>query len=134
MAHVASYCLARVKDEDGWQTHVDCLCNWRKGNRLLELIIDSFKSVLVEEDKSTGSSKGVRFVEADSKDNQLKVAIKLVKYLLEHQTNRILLMYKHKPVLEELMQVLIVINSFHSYILHFLFLHIILQKRLSPNK
>ena len=112
---------------------MDCLCNWRKGNRLLELIIDSFKSVLVEEDKSTGSSKGVRFVEADSKDNQLKVAIKLVKYLLEHQTNRILLMYKHKPVLEELMQVLIVINSFHSYILHFLFLQIILQKSLSPN-
>jgi len=105
VAHVASYCLARVKDEEGWQTHVDCLCNWRKGNRLLELIIESFKSVMIAEDKSCGNNKGVRFAESDSKDNQLKVAIKLVHYLLEHQTNRILLLYKHKPVLEELMQV-----------------------------
>ena len=31
VAHVASYCLAKAKDDTNWKTHVDSLCHWRKG-------------------------------------------------------------------------------------------------------
>ena len=106
VAPVASYCLARVKEEEGWMTHVDSLCNWRKGNSLLELVADGIRNVLVTEDKSqSGSSKGVRFEEPVNKDGQLKLSLKLMKYLMNNQTNRVILMAKNKPMLEEVLTV-----------------------------
>ena len=99
---LASYCLAKVKEEDSWRIHADCLCNWRKGNSLLELVTEAIDAVLAG-GKKTASTKGVRFEEPVAKDSQIKVALKLVKYLLEHQANRAILMAKSRPMLEELL-------------------------------
>ena len=99
---LASYCLARVKEEESWKIHADCLCNWRKGNSLLELVTEAIDSVL-DEGKKASNTKGVRFEEPVAKDSQIKVALKLIKYLLEHQANRAILMAKSRPMMEELL-------------------------------
>ena len=85
-------------------THVDSLCNWRKGSSLLDLVMEAYRTVLTESDKSS-NTKGVRFAEPVDKGGQLKVANKLINYLLQHQTNRLLLVVKNRPMLEELLTV-----------------------------
>jgi len=100
VAPVASYCLARVKGEEGWKTHVDCLCNWRKGDSLLELVTVGIKGGL-----GKGLvAKGVRFEETQSKDVQLRLAVKLLKYMLDHHANRTILMAKNRPMLDECLE------------------------------
>ena len=99
---VASYCLSRVKEEEGWKTHVDSLCNWRKGNSLLELVVDGIRA-LIRKEETSSSSKGVRFQEPVSKVSQTRVALRLINYLLEHQINRAILLAKCRPGLEEVM-------------------------------
>ena len=92
VAPVASYCLARVKEEEGWKTHVDCLCNWRKGDSLLELVTQGIKDGMGKGKKA----KGVRFEETQSKDVQLRLAVKLLEYLLGHHANRTILVAKNR--------------------------------------
>ena len=89
---VASFCLARVKEEDEWRTYVDCLCNWRKGDGLLEIVADGLRSGM----GSNKSSKGVRFVETQSKDVQLSMAVKLLEYMIGHHANRTILIAKNR--------------------------------------
>ena len=92
VAPVASYCLARVKEEENWKTHVDCLCNWRKGDGLLEVITQGIKSGM-----GKGKvGKGVRFEETHSKAAQLKLSVKLLDYVLGHHANRTILVTKNR--------------------------------------
>ena len=46
VTHVASYCLAKVKETQGWETCVDCLCNWKQGDQLLELVCNWLRAGL----------------------------------------------------------------------------------------
>ena len=103
VAPVASYCLARVKEDDAWKTHVDSLCNWRKGDSLLEIVVEGIRSILQQQEARPAASKGVRFEETVSKDCQVKVALRLVKYLLGQQANRAILMAKNREMMEELL-------------------------------
>ena len=103
VAPVASYCLARVKEDDAWKTHVDSLCNWRKGDSLLEIVVEGIRSILQQQEARPAASKGVRFEETVSKDCQVKVALRLVKYLLGQQANRAILMAKNRAMMEELL-------------------------------
>ena len=99
---LASFCLARVKEDENWKIHADCLCNWRKGNNLLELVTETIDAVLAG-GKKHSNTKGVRFEEPIAKDSKIKVALKLVKYLLDHQANRAILLAKSRPMMEELL-------------------------------
>lgn len=100
VAPVASYCLARIKEEDNWKTHVDCLCNWRKGDSLLEVITQGIKAGMGK--KKVG--KGVRFEETQSKDVQLKLSVMLLEYLLSHHANRTILVTKNRAMLDECLE------------------------------
>ena len=92
VAPIASYCLAKLKEEDGWKTYADCLCNWRMGDGLLETINQGLKHGLGE--KKT--SKGVRFEETMSKDSHLRLSVKLLDYILDHHANRTILLTKNR--------------------------------------
>ena len=74
-----------------------------KRDSLQELVSDAITAVLDGGKKPSSNTKGVRFEEPASKDIQIKVALKLIKYLLEQKANRAILMAKNKPMLEELL-------------------------------
>lgn len=105
VAHVASYCLAKAKDDTNWKTHVDSLCHWRKGESLLELVVDGIKAGLEPElPAAQSSSRGVRFEEPISKGQQVKVGLKIMHYILDNKTNRYIVLTKNKPMLEEVLK------------------------------
>ena len=105
VAHVASYCLAKAKDDTNWKTHVDSLCHWRKGESLLELVVEGIKAGLAPEvPASQSTSRGVRFEEPISKGNQVKVGLKIMNHILDNKTNRYIVLAKNKPMLEEVLK------------------------------
>ena len=91
------------KEDDAWRTHMDSLCNCRKGDSLLEIVVEGIRSILHQQEARPAASKGVRFEETVSKDCQVKVALRLVKYLLGQQANRAILMAKNRDMMEELL-------------------------------
>ena len=76
-------------------TYVDALCNWRRGDDVLEMINDWLVKYLAKKPKK---SKGVRFNE----ENQCRpgFALLLLKYVLCHSLNRSILLRKNLEHLE----------------------------------
>lgn len=103
VAHVASYCLAKAKEENNWKTAVDSLCNWRKGDDLLELVMEGIKTALAPPTSQAPPTRGVRFEEPRSKGSQLRIGLKLMNYLLDNKTNRLIVRTKNKPMLREVL-------------------------------
>ncbi len=112
---IASFCLSRLRsgcdDESGFSTYVDALCNWRRGDDLLDLILVWINGDLKERQlKESGEfrrplskrqSKGVRFVESNEKPRP-EFAIHLLNYLLSHSLNKAILLKKNMAQLEEI--------------------------------
>ena len=105
VSHVASYCLAKVKETQGWETCIDCLCNWKQGDQLLELVCNWLRAGLGL-DQVAGRAGKVRFEEPGNRAEQLQLAVRVLKYSLQHSVNRNILLRKNKPMLEEVLQVL----------------------------
>lgn len=105
VCHVASYCLAKAKEDDNWKTPVDSLCNWRKGDELLEIVVEGIKTALAPVNSSgKTASKGVRFENPRSKGRQLRIGLKLINYLLDNKTNRFIVLAKNRPMLTEVLR------------------------------
>jgi len=99
VAPVASFCLSRIKmDTDAcFTTYVDALCNWRRGDELLDLVEEWFRSGL----GAVRPVKGVRFLEAEQP--RLGLAVKLLQHLMQHTVNRSILLAKNRDRLEEVL-------------------------------
>ena len=117
-----SFCLSRLKSADieelpvekylSWNkneainaeftTYVDALCNWRRGDDVLEMINDWLvKSVAAKKPKK---SRGVRFNESES--SRPGFGLLLLKYLLGHTLNRSILLRKNQEHLETIKETL----------------------------
>ncbi len=131
---VASFCLSRLKnaempsdeewatmgkDQDsafdrlhGVPTYANALCNWGRGDDLLDLITEWLRKDCKASQgpaltKTTGKRKrGVRFAEHPSETPRPLLALSLVEYLLQHPVNRAILLRKNRTQLEELRDVL----------------------------
>ena len=119
-----SFCLSRLKSASiqdlpmdkylSWNknetidaeftTYVDALCNWRRGDDVLEMINEWLsKSVMAK--KKQKKSRGVRFNEED-KAPRPGFGLLLLKYLLSHTLNRSILLRKNLEHLETIKETL----------------------------
>ena len=116
MANIASFCLSRLKSidistapdldyakVDGLTIYADSLCNWRRGDDLLETIIDWLKQDTEKEGDQ--SKKGVRFAES-THNRRPELALILISYLFQHPINRVVLLRKNADKVEDLISVL----------------------------
>ncbi len=128
---VASFCLSRLRltevaDVDVAETagglgdidevaptYTNALCNWGRGDDLLDLIIgwirkDCGKSLeataeVAKTEPPRRKGRGVRFAEAAEEESGKPVlALLLVEYAMQHPVNRAILLRKNRAQLEEL--------------------------------
>ena len=96
-------------------TYIDALCNWSRGDDILELVtnwisrdlrerqVNSRKSVGTGRNRSNASRKGVRFSEsAGLGAAKPDLALQLIKYMFRHPVNREILLRKNRPQVQEL--------------------------------
>ena len=120
-----SFCLSRLKSASiqdlpldkylSWNknetidaeftTYVDALCNWRRGDDVLEMINDWLSKSSVMAKKKQKKSRGVRFNEED-KSPRPGFGLLLLKYLLSHTLNRSILLRKNLDHLETIKETL----------------------------
>ena len=98
-----------------FSTYVDALCNWGRGDDILELVTNWMSRDLRQrqlskqncggpgKNKGNTSRKGVRFSEsAGLGAAKPELAIQLIKYMFRHPVNREILLRKNRPQVEEL--------------------------------
>ena len=87
VAPLASFSTARVREGAlHWQGAVDSLCNWRRGDELLDMVLEGLRAGLRREEGEGG--RGVRFAETMSREEGLALAVRVLEYLLGHHINR----------------------------------------------
>ena len=96
-------------------TYIDALCNWNRGDDILELVtnwisrdlrerqVNNRNSVGMGRSKNNVGRKGVRFSEsAGLGAAKPQLALQLIKYIFRHPVNREILLRKNRPQVEEL--------------------------------
>ena len=136
---IASFCLSKLKsaqiasydkypcwtDEQNFKhnqnivftTYVDALCNWRRGDDILEIIIHWLNSYVKEKLEKTVSKpkkRGVRFDEAGSQKPRPGYGLLLLRYMLSHSLNKAILIKKNFKQLEDIKDTLQVNNEFEK--------------------
>ena len=132
---IASFCLSKLKSaqidvyekypcwtEDQnfkinqdivFTTYVDALCNWRRGDDILEMIIDWLNKDLKNKKENNSEIgfkmpkkvKGVRFDETSQKPRP-GYGLLLLRYLLSHSLNKAILLKKNIKQLEDIKDIL----------------------------
>ena len=131
---IASFCLSKLKsasvepydkypswtDEQNYKlnqdivftTYADALCNWRRGDDILDTIIDwlnkDIKSKQEDVFAKPAKKKGVRFDETTQKPRP-GYGLLLLRYLLSHSLNKAILIKKNIKQLEDIKDILQVI-------------------------
>ena len=111
-------------------TYIDALCNWNRGDDILELVTNWISRDLrqrqlhnrrpggIGRGKGHTSRKGVRFSESAGLGTaKPELALQLMKYMLRHPVNREILLKKNRPQVEELKDTL---RKFVDEFVHYL--------------
>ena len=101
------------------RTYIDALCNWNRGDDMLELVTNWISRDLRErqvknrrsggagKNKNIANRKGVRFSEsAGLGAAKPKLALKIIRYMFRHPVNREILIKKNRSQVEELKETL----------------------------
>ena len=101
---VASYCFSQLKKSSRFEIHVEALCNWRRGDEVVELMKEWLEVGLGKASSSSVESTGVRFREPDADKPYLNKAIKVMNHLIDGETTRLILLAKNCDQLEDLLE------------------------------
>ena len=102
----AGYCLSKIRNfrledgmdnfhnDDSMTTYLDAACNWKRGDDLIDMVIDwinseikDHKGLFLKRTSPKKRSKGVRFNEGPEK-SKIKEAFAIIFYLIRHPVNR----------------------------------------------
>ena len=112
------------------RTYIDALCNWNRGDDVLELVTNWISRDLRErqlknqrlggtgKNKTNSTRKGVRFSESAGLGvAKPELALKIIRYMFRHPVNREILIKKNRPQVEELKETLRkFVDEFENYL------------------
>ncbi len=115
-ATIAGFCLSKLKSEswcesDSFNTYIDALCNWGRGDDLCETLVRWLKKdVEMKQPAEKKVTRGrVRFEESscdDNDDSKSALALGILAYVLKHPVNRSVLLKKNRHHLLEVRETL----------------------------
>ena len=97
-------------------TYINALCNWGRGDDILELVgqwlakdLENRKAKQGQNSPPRKKSRGVRFQEAGSEKAQPGFALVILRYILSHQMTRAMLLRKN---LDQLKEIHVILKSY----------------------
>ncbi|XP_023329487.1 condensin-2 complex subunit G2 [Eurytemora carolleeae] len=101
-AVIGSYCLSQLKKSANFEIHVESLCNWRRGDEVLELLKEWIRDGLSKTDHVEQS--GVRFREPNTEEPKVRKAILVINHLLRTNAPRKRLLAKNEVQLVDFLK------------------------------